>query len=343
MKTVITSLVLAIATISTAWSQYTDPMYTSQRSKQEIKQEKEQRKLEKQQQEALEYLSLYELQILKNYPINKDEILVTSAGEAFTRRVDAATATNYDNPEIAKILNQYATTLQQIYPPELYNTIVAGDRIWVEPQYVTAIFSDDIQAMAGVSSYLASAVSTLEVQQLYTTNTFSSYRYIPHNWVMPYGRGLWWGAPIHHARRGYYGWGRPPFMPYAVSYGYPYFGWSSWYCDPWGYDSYLGYGGYYSFWGFSGPYRPVYLPNRVSKNSNVYYGNSQSNTKSSFGPASSASTSNYNKTTSYGQGQKTTTTNKTTTTPSTTVSSPTSTSSGYSGGFTTTSSGTRRR
>lgn len=188
--------------------------------------------------------------------------LITSYSEALQRRVLAMRNASYDQPESYwELLEQYQTMLERKYNQHLYNIVVVGDQMWVEPQSITAQF-DGSDPAAGVIQYneeLRNSKTKKQQQRAssdngqvninlnvdpWTMNVWPSVSYTTSvapnvNISIGYGGGWGWGWPYSYNRWPYYG---NYYGGYYGGYYGPSYGWG------WPYHG----GGYYP------PYRPYY-------------------------------------------------------------------------------------
>lgn len=170
---------------------------------------------------------------------NAPKELITSYDEALQRRLSAMRSATYDQPEnYWKLMEQYQNMLEKKYNQNLYNIVVVGDEIWVEPQSITALFdgSDPAQGVIKYNEELRSefnntsrqddsyssqeSSSNLTIQLVVDPFDYWGYSsfYNPFYWgsfYNPWSSPYWWGPsyyyrpywggyyPHHHG--GYYG------------------------------------------------------------------------------------------------------------------------------------------
>lgn len=179
--------------------------------------------------------------------------LITSYEEALQRRISAMRENAQMDEDYWMLMEQYQAILEMKYDVNLYNIVVVGKDMWVEPIYVTALF-DGSDATDGVVRYSQQAIEELlgdgvtvtveegaasgggDVYNIYYTDDYSYYP----SWGLSFGWG-WgpgWGVGFGWGYGGYRGW-----------YG----GWYSPWYSPW-------YGGWYGGWYGPGWYRPSYGP-----------------------------------------------------------------------------------
>ena len=125
-----------------------------------------------------------------------DNVLADTYESAYARRLYGFSSPTYRMPS-SYYTYRYSGAFfyASAYDPALYNVVVSGDLVWVEPKYITSMFG----------TWGAAVVPT-----------YSWY----YNWATPY----WgWGYPYHYPWRGYWGFGYyDPF--YAWNWwGYPYY------------------------------------------------------------------------------------------------------------------------
>ncbi len=129
-----------------------------------------------------------------------DDILVRDYDEAYRRRQSGRASITYRMPSsYTNYLtgDSYLATLS--YDPSIYNVMVMGDQIWVEPKYVTAMFG----------TWITPTVS------------FGVTVGLPY-----YSSWYAWNAPYYSWNRWYWNdwyWGRPSYW-----YGGWYGGWPGW-------------------------------------------------------------------------------------------------------------------
>lgn len=193
--------------------------------------------------------------------------LITSYDEALQRRIVAMRNSNYEQPESYwQLMDQYQAMLEKKYDQNLYNIVLVGDQMWVEPQWLTSLF-DGSDPAAGVIRYnkeIRENFSTSQVIVPAESKVTININIDPWDWSGPY-------------------WNRP------------YYGWNDWYSPFWGSSWYWGshhhrWGWYDPFWG--GSYYPYYRPYyRPSNPRGTYYGNSYRNNGNRFWAGNSYSSS----------------------------------------------------
>ncbi|MEF9950185.1 MAG: hypothetical protein RR752_03310, partial [Mucinivorans sp.] len=137
--------------------------------------------------------------------------LVTSYDVALIRRLNAMRNATNDQPESYwQLMEQYQAMLERKYNQALYNIVVVGDQMWVEPQSITALF-DGTDPAAGVIKYnnqirqsgfgTQNTNSNQEAQQNITinVNVVDSWdRWDYNSWFNPFygwNRPYYWGRP----------------------------------------------------------------------------------------------------------------------------------------------------
>lgn len=160
--------------------------------------------------------------------------LITSYEVALNRRIAAMTASTDNVPQSYwDYLEKYAEILATKYDSELYNIVIIGKDVWVEPKYLTAMFDGTTDL----------TIKTKEVKPQKSTQTKVNvninlgYDWYPYNWgYSPYWGGGYWGSP--YWGNPYWGggyWGRP-----GWGWGW---GYNPWY-SPYYYHGYHGHGYY---------------------------------------------------------------------------------------------------
>ena len=205
--------------------------------------------------------------------------LITSYSEALQRRISAMRNASYEQPESYwRLLEQYQAMLERKYDQNLYNIVVVGDQMWVEPQAITAQF-DGSDPAAGVIRYNEDIRQNKDKKQTQKQTVSSSGQVNINLNVDPWSMSVWPSVSYTTAVAPNvsisFGWGGGWGWPYTGSWGYgyyrpyPYYGYySPWYnpwYDPW-YRPWPYYGGYGPYY----PYYPVYRSNPHG----TYYGNS---------------------------------------------------------------------
>ncbi|MEG2099704.1 MAG: hypothetical protein RRY42_07340, partial [Mucinivorans sp.] len=204
--------------------------------------------------------------------------LITSYDEALRRRLNAMRNAS-DQPESYWVLmEQYQAMLESKYNQHLYNIVVVGDEMWVEPQGITALFTDSDPA-AGVIQYN----NEIRKNGFSSTNNYGKEQTqvtIQVNVVDPWD--VWryssWYSPFYSS---YYNWSRPYHSYWGGGWGgycHPYWGggWGGYYPPYWG----GGWGGGYypPYWGggwnngWNGGWNNYY---RSSNPKGTYYGNTR--------------------------------------------------------------------
>lgn len=149
-------------------------------------------------------------------PASDKAELVTSYDEALQRRLDAYKNYKELDDSYWQLMESYHTMLSNKYDPDLYNIIVFGNEMWVEPVYISALF-DGSDPAAGVCSKEFTAKSNTNV-----------------NISLNVGPGWWWDNPWDYY---WYGpWRTPWYWGYYGGWYGPYWGWGpSWEWGPgWG-------------------------------------------------------------------------------------------------------------
>ncbi|MFI3287339.1 MAG: hypothetical protein R3Y61_02575 [Rikenellaceae bacterium] len=277
--------VLLIATLlfvaNIASAQWEDDMYSGTWGKSKKQQQEEQ------QQEAYQQSQHQQFEEVQNSGYQTKE-LIEDFDEALQRRITAIRENEEMDENYWMLMEQYQSVLERKYDENLYNIVVVGKDMWVEPKYITAMF-DGSDPIEGFNAYGESVLQNLaadDVQVETTENVeggsgdvYNIY-YVDSVYDVPnfglyfnWGFSSWWG----YGRGGYRGgWYNPWYSPWSYSW------YSPWY-DPW-------YGGWYGGWygpGWYGPgynhgYRPGYSKPRNSRG--VVYGNSsRSNVNSRTG------------------------------------------------------------
>ncbi len=150
-------------------------------------------------QQAQYKASLSQTQSLANGEIEYDfnNVLADTYESAYARRLYGFSSPTYRLPS-SYYTYRYSDAFfyASAYDPALYNIMVSGDLVWVEPKYITSMFG----------SWGAIAVPT-----------YSWY----YNWSYPYWS---WGYPYNYAWRFHWGMGYyDPFFSWHWGWGYPYY------------------------------------------------------------------------------------------------------------------------
>ena len=159
-------------------------------------------------------------------------VLADTYESAYARRLRGFSSPTYQMPTSYFNL-RYNGTYQFVsaYDPAVYNIIVMGDEVWVEPKYITSMFGT--WGSPSIVSFGWSA-------GLYN-DWYFSWGYNPYPWAYP---GFGW-----------------PYYSYNPYWGYPYWGG---YYPYWGY--YPGWGGGHHHH----PYPPHHRPNVVHRSTYRY-------------------------------------------------------------------------
>ena len=193
-------------------------------------------------------------------------VLADTYESAYARRLRGFSSPTYQMPTSYFNL-RYNGTYQSVsaYDPAVYNIIVMGDEVWVEPKYITSMFGT--WGSPSIVSFGWSA-------GLYN-DWYFSWGYNPYPWAYP---GFGW-----------------PYYSYNPYWGYPYWGG---YYPYWGY--YPGWGGGHHHH----PYPPHHRPNVVHRSTYRYGSGAGSNIGStSFGGRGQGSLNNgYRNGTTVGSG-----------------------------------------
>ena len=151
------------------------------------------------------------------------DILVDDYDRAYQLRMDAMSDLSYGMSDFYGIYHSNAFQYASAYDPSFYNVIVMGDRVWVEPKWMTSHF--------GVG---------------YRYGSFYNYPYNPFSSFSPYSGSLaFTGIYGFNTFGGYSGFNSYRYGLFS-NYGYsPYFGMSSYY----GYSPFMsGYNSYYNYY-----------------------------------------------------------------------------------------------
>ena len=196
-------------------------------------------------------------------------VLADTYESAYARRLRGFSSPTYQMPTSYFNL-RYNGTYQFVsaYDPAVYNIIVMGDEVWVEPKYITSMFGT--WGSPSIVSFGWSA-------GLYN-DWYFSWGYNPYPWAYP---GFGW-----------------PYYSYNPYWGYPYWGG---YYPYWGY--YPGWGGGHHHH----PYPPHHRPNVVHRSTYRYGSGAGSNIGStSFGGRGQGGMTNgYRNGTTIGSGEVT--------------------------------------
>lgn len=207
--------------------------------------------------------------------------LITSYDEALQRRLSAMRNATYDQPESYwKLMEQYQSMLEKKYNQNLYNIVVVGDEMWVEPKSITAQFdgSDPAEGVIKYNEELRSELKGTYKKESYSASDNSSSNVTIQLVVDPFD---FWGYNSFY----------DPF--YSPFYSPFYWGsfYSPWY-NPW-YNPFWGPSYYYRpYWG---GYYPHYHGGYYGNPRGTYYGNSRYSNNSSFYRPSSSSSSRPNR------------------------------------------------
>lgn len=203
--------------------------------------------------------------------------LITSYDEALQRRLSAMRSATYDQPESYwKLMEQYQSMLEKKYNQSLYNIVVVGDEMWVEPQSITAQFdgSDPAEGVIKYNEELRSELKGTYKNESYSASEDNSSSNVTIQLVIdPFD---FWGYSSFYSP---FYWGS-----YYNSFYSPWYSpfYSPWY-SPWGY-----YPSYYRpYWG---GYYPHYHGGYYGNPRGTYYGNSRyGNNSPSYRPSSGGS------------------------------------------------------
>jgi len=196
------------------------------------------------------------------------ESLITSFDAALQRRLFAMKSTAEHEESYWDIMVSYYHFLRNSFDKNLYNVISLNDQVWVEPQYITAMFNGSDPAQ-GVNDYVEVIMKEkkYEAKKKEEKNDYYNYASLSLCW------NSWWG------------WG--------FGFGYHWGGWYDPWWGPWGpYGPYPWYGPWYNPWyrpwGPYGPH-PWYRPGVVVvvPAHPVYYGNTPYRRGNVFSPSPS--------------------------------------------------------
>ena len=161
------------------------------------------------------------------------DILVDDYDQAYDLRMDAMQDLSYGMSNFYSIYNSDAFHYASAYDPSFYNVIVMGDRVWVEPNWLTSHF--------GVG---------------FKYGSFYNYPYNPFSSFSPYSGSLAFTSIYgFNSFGGYSGFNSYRYGLFS-NYGYsPYFGYSSYGYNPFGFNSFYGsspfmsgYNSYYNYY-----------------------------------------------------------------------------------------------
>ncbi len=283
MKRLLLTLAVALST-GAASAQWVDDLYASPSNSRE-RQTKE-RSTPVEQEESYQYDSNYsndEQYATTNTDVNHDELLLTYE-DALQRRINAIRTNSEMDQSYWDLMSQYQAILENKYDQNLYNIVVVGKDMWVEPQHITALFdgsdpaagaiayNEDIKGHYRAAQYEDSDDGVTNIYNIYLEE--DDYYEDDHVYISV---GYNWGWGYGYSSR--YRWGYDPFWdPYYDPFWGPYYRpYYSPYYRPY-YRPYPGYypGGYYP--GYYPPhhgghypgYRPYYPPRNPR---GTYYGN----------------------------------------------------------------------
>lgn len=188
---------------------YSDDMYSTPDYKKfvdNVKQKQAERAKEEQQkaeQKLAEFKAMAEAQGVKYNEVESlSEVdlghIATSYESAYAHRLKGASSLSYKMPSSYYNL-RYSSDFQFLtaYDPMVYNVVVMGDEVWVEPKYISSMFGT-----WGAPSY-----STAPYWGPYYSSFYGNWGYNPYYWShYPYDYYMWWGYP-------YYGWYDPWYYP----------------------------------------------------------------------------------------------------------------------------------
>lgn len=235
-------LTLAIALVASAASaQYVDDLYGPAPAKK--------KKVEKVEQAVTDHNSATNSsynQYAEQYQATNgtNEELITSYESALERRINALRSYSEQGESYWQLMEQYQAVLEKKYNQNLYNIVVVGSDMWVEPQSITALF-DGTDPAAGVIKYNNEIRKQLNQEQKSSSNSYESRETasnvtIQINVVDPWD--YWWGGPSYYGSSWRY-WGG--YYPSYWGGYYPGY-WGGYYPGHWGgyYPSY-----YHGYWG----------------------------------------------------------------------------------------------
>ncbi len=156
-----------------------------------------------------------------------NSVLADNYEDAYQRRLKGFSSLSYNVNSTVPNYDQISTiNYVSAYDPAVYNVMVMGDEVWVEPKYVSSLFG----------TWGSNSAVNLNIN-------------LGWGWSNPYWDWGWnwrWGYPYYSWYSPYWGWN---------SWGWNswYWGWNHWYWDPYWYGpGYWGGGPHY--WG--GNHRP---------------------------------------------------------------------------------------
>lgn len=262
MKRIILTLCLALTAVA-ASAQYVDDMYDTTPSKPKKKNNTT----------AQSYAQPAQTpQQQTNSAPTQNKELITTYEEALERRLNALRNTVDMDEAYWQLLQQYQGVLEAKYDKNLYNIVVVGNDMWVEPQSVTALFdgSDPAEGVIKYNEQIKQGL-TQPAKQIASSSSSSSISggggssdqpIVININVDPWAYSSW-----------NYGWG----YPYGYGWGYSY-GWGGGWYDPW-YSPWSYHSHYYNPWynPWHNPWHSPYYYNSYNRNPRgTYYGNSAS-------------------------------------------------------------------
>ncbi len=138
---------------------------------------------------------------------------------AYARRLRGFTSPNYRMPSSYFNLRYGGNyTFATAYDPAVYNVMVSGDQVWVEPKYITSMFGTWGATNATAMLYSPWYYGWNHYDPWYNSWWgYPRYSWYDWNWNICYGwnygwgHNLWWGwgglyHPWHH-HYPHYGWG----------------------------------------------------------------------------------------------------------------------------------------
>lgn len=192
--------------------------------------------------------------------------LITSYEESLIRRIAAYQSYNEMDKSYWDLMDMMNRVLTSKYDQSVYNTVVVGNEMWVEPRYISAIFD---------GSDPGEALKNNRLNYTAKNNSGSSSVNLTINVIDPF-----WGSSWYYPRYSYYrpywdrwygpNWGIS--VGWGSSWGYgPSWGWgSSWgYGPSWGWGPSWGYPHHHNY--YPGHY-PNYRPSRPVVWGNGHYG-----------------------------------------------------------------------
>lgn len=127
--------------------------------------------------------------------------VATTYESAYAHRLKGQSSISYKMPSSYYDL-RYSSDFQFLsaYDPMVYNVVVMGSEVWVEPKYISSMFGTWGAPSYSTSLYWGPAYSSL----------YGYWGYDPYYWgyYYPYNYS-WWGYPYNP----YYGWYDPWFYP----------------------------------------------------------------------------------------------------------------------------------